>query len=461
MHWAAFYDQEASAEVLAEFGAPLLSKRQKAQQRITNVLSVSDTGSGIPIIEKALQDGAWINGKDGRGFTPLGAVVNYGVWERNNADRILFLLSKGADPNTPSEIPFRYGRNDPIVNERIPLSSFVRSNEATMNWRGGRSKSKANVHIKKYAVRAMKALMDHGAKVAGKDSIGRTPLHWAAKTDNLIAAKMLIEAGAIVTHRDNKGATPLDLAESSKMIAILKGNMRSKKRSSGKKPIKSTSGSGFFFTELGHVITNSHVVNGCKSISIRLENSSDISVTVANLDKRNDIALLMVEKKQEAPDDETKLGVSVVSKGQLSPIRTSDVRLGEAVMVAGYPYGKFVSSGLKVTSGIVSGTKGLGDNSGQFQLDAAIQPGNSGGPIFDRLGNIVGIVVSQLNKLKMAQASGSLPENTNFGIKAGAIRTFLEANGVPARRSNLTGYQSTEALAQIAEKQSVMVQCHR
>jgi S1-C subfamily serine protease len=102
----------------------------------------------------------------------------------------------------------------------------------------------------------------------------------------------------------------------------------------------------------------------------------------------------------------------------------------------------------------------LGDISSQFQLDAAVQPGNSGGPIFDHQGNVVGIVVSQLNKLKMAKASGSLPENTNFGIKATIIRTFLEANGLTVRKTARVGYKSTEAIAKEAVDQTVMVQCH-
>ena len=72
----------------------------------------------------------------------------------------------------------------------------------------------------------------------------------------------------------------------------------------------------------------------------------------------------------------------------------------------------------KVTKGIISANRGLGDDRGQFQMDAAVQPGNSGGPVYDANGNIVGVVVAQLNKLKFAKAIGSLPENVNFGIKA-------------------------------------------
>jgi S1-C subfamily serine protease len=97
----------------------------------------------------------------------------------------------------------------------------------------------------------------------------------------------------------------------------------------------------------------------------------------------------------------------------------------------GYPYGDIFSNTIKVTRGIVSAIRGMGDASGQFQMDAAVQAGNSGGPIYDENGNIVGVVISQLNRLKVAKTLGSLPENVNFGIKASTARQFLTSAGLP------------------------------
>ena len=75
-------------------------------------------------------------------------------------------------------------------------------------------------------------------------------------------------------------------------------------------------------------------------------------------------------------------------------MRSDDIKLGEDVLVAGYPYGEIFSDTVKVTKGIVSATRGMGNDTGQFQIDAAVQPGNSSGPIYDENGNIVGGVVS-------------------------------------------------------------------
>ena len=108
----------------------------------------------------------------------------------------------------------------------------------------------------------------------------------------------------------------------------------------------------------------------------------------------------------------------------------------------------------------MSANRGLGDDTGQFQIDAAVQPGNSGGLIYDENGNIVGVVVSQLNKINFAKITGSIPENVNFGIKASTVRQFLNASGLPTKWSKRSKSMSTRELAKIAKNQTVMVVCH-
>ena len=149
--------------------------------------------------------------------------------------------------------------------------------------------------------------------------------------------------------------------------------------------------------------------------------------------------------------------VPLASQGLLRP---EDVELGERVLVAGFPYGDIFSNTIKVTGGMVSAVRGMGDDSGQFQMDAAVQSGNSGGPIYDENGNIVGVVIAQLNKLKVAKAIGSLPENVNFGIKASTVRQFMTAAGLPTKWSNRSKRMSTKELAKVAKNQTLMVVCN-
>ena len=227
----------------------------------------------------------------------------------------------------------------------------------------------------------------------------------------------------------------------------------------------SGTGSGFFVSKLGHIITNEHVVRNCQNITVGDNAKKQVPVTLVETDKRNDLALLKISSTKMSSADTTalirKLGVEIVPLASEGLLRSEDIELGEDVLVAGYPYGDIFSNSIKVTKGIVSANRGMGDDTGQFQIDAAVQPGNSGGPIYDAYGNVVGVVVAQLNKLKVAKAIGSLPENVNFGIKASTVRQFLTASGLPTKWSNRSKGMSSKNLAKIAKNQTVMVVCNR
>ena len=79
---------------------------------------------------------------------------------------------------------------------------------------------------------------------------------------------------------------------------------------------------------------------------------------------------------------------------------------------------------------------GIGSNFSNIQIDAALQPGNSGGPILDDKGNVVGVAVARLDKVKTLKKLGSLPENTNFGIKTSVVRSILESRNISFLKPN-------------------------
>jgi S1-C subfamily serine protease len=229
-------------------------------------------------------------------------------------------------------------------------------------------------------------------------------------------------------------------------------------------PKSATSGSGFFVSKSGHVITNQHIVDDCKKVTVGDNAKKQVTADILETDRRNDLALLKISSMQMASAETKslirKLGITVVPLASDGLMRSEDVELGERVLVAGYPYGEIFSNTIKVTGGMVSANRGLGDDTGQFQMDAAVQPGNSGGPIYDENGNIVGVVVAQLNKRKFEKMVGSMPENVNFGIKASTVRQFLTSSGLPTKWSKRSKSMSTRELAKIAKNQTVMVVCH-
>ncbi len=177
--------------------------------------------------------------------------------------------------------------------------------------------------------------------------------------------------------------------------------------------LEASSGSGFAVSSDGYVITNNHVIEGCQEVAV-YEGGRAVPVTVITYDLQNDLALLK--------GDFTPKTVFALSGEQ--------PELLQDVYVAGYPFGNEISSSIKVTKGIISSLTGIGNNFSNIQIDAALQVGNSGGPILDEWGNVVGVAVSKLDAKYMYDNFGTIPENTNFGIKANVVRNVLDSNGV-------------------------------
>ena len=208
------------------------------------------------------------------------------------------------------------------------------------------------------------------------------------------------------------------------------------------KTYRVANGTGFYVTLDGYVVTNEHVIDGCSEVQVH--NAGKLSAaTVVSKDKINDLALLKVTNTVDAKFD-------------LAP---KNPYLLQNIIAAGFPFGEAVSSTIKVTQGVVSSLSGLGDNSGQIQIDAALQPGNSGGPVIDRNnGNVVGVAVAKLDTETSLENFGVIPENVNFGIKLSNLRTFLDDNQV----NYDVGSQRTieqQALGELAQNATVLLSC--
>jgi S1-C subfamily serine protease len=107
----------------------------------------------------------------------------------------------------------------------------------------------------------------------------------------------------------------------------------------------------------------------------------------------------------------------------------------------------------------VTALAGIGDDSRFLKISTPVQPGNSGGPLLDENGNVVGVVTSKLNAIKTVVAIGDVPQNVNFAMKAGALSTFLESTRVEVPAASHASPLSPPDLADVASSISVFVRC--
>jgi S1-C subfamily serine protease len=185
--------------------------------------------------------------------------------------------------------------------------------------------------------------------------------------------------------------------------------------------VPASSGTGFFVSNNGHIITNDHVIVGCRNVTIT-QQGKYVEVDVIAYDERNDLAILK----------------SDIRPKKFYRISKEDPKLMDDVVIAGYPLGNKVSTGIKTTKGSVTSLSGMGNNFSEFQTDAALNKGNSGGPIIDKGGNVIGVAVAKIEKEGI--------EGFNFGIKSSVLKSFTNSNNlklITASRSRISQNQLT------------------
>lgn len=178
------------------------------------------------------------------------------------------------------------------------------------------------------------------------------------------------------------------------------------------------SGTAFFISADGLAVTAAHVVNGCKAVSSPRWGPARVLVS----DPRADLAVLKLP----------------TASGQFVALRGRGPRLGEPISAGGYPLGQLLGSGLKITTGVVSGLAGPEGDRSLFQLSAPIQPGSSGGPVIDGAGALVGVTAAKLDEVNLLTQTGTFPQNVNFAVPVTILQSFLDENGVSYRTSTAT-----------------------
>ena len=201
------------------------------------------------------------------------------------------------------------------------------------------------------------------------------------------------------------------------------------------------SGTGFFVSAEGHIVSNDHVVGICRKVATKIEGETKY-FNILKTDEVNDLGIIKGDYK---------------SPNFLS-IKPDGAEYGEDIVAFGYPLADALSTSVKLTRGIVSSLSGPGNNYSEIQIDAAIQPGNSGGPILNMEGQVVGVASSGLNKLYMLEKAEYIPENVNFAVASPTLSNFLKANGVSISNQSYD-VKNTKELAKIGRPSTLQLFC--
>lgn len=170
----------------------------------------------------------------------------------------------------------------------------------------------------------------------------------------------------------------------------------------------SWSGTGFALNN-GYVITNYHVVEEATSIVLKGvggNTSIGYNAIIVAFDRNNDLAILRISDRRF-----TNFGTIPYK------VNTTTSEVGEEVFVLGYPLTATMGDEIKLTTGVISSKSGFQGDISQYQISAPVQPGNSGGPLFDSKGNIIGIV--------SAKHAGA--ENVGYAIKTSYLKSLVES----------------------------------
>jgi hypothetical protein len=207
-------------------------------------------------------------------------------------------------------------------------------------------------------------------------------------------------------------------------------------------------GSGIAVAAGGEVLTNAHVVEACQSIKLTFGDGTSESADLVARDERNDLALLRIKRKFDPAR------IAVFRDGP-------PVRPGDSIVVLGYPLSGVLATGPNLTVGNVSALAGLGDDTRYIQISAPVQPGNSGGPLLDTSGHLIGIVTAKLNAVSVARATGDIPQNVNFALKAQLAREFLDSKLISYKTEKSTARLAPADVGDVARPFTVYIMCTR
>ena len=212
--------------------------------------------------------------------------------------------------------------------------------------------------------------------------------------------------------------------ESEGALAQSKPDLPGYRPKESRKEIGFSTGTGFLVTSDGYLLTNFHVVEDAKEIFI-LHGGKQYTAIIVKSDPLHDVALLKTLLR----------GVPVT----VPPY--AQIAVAEEVMTLGYPLVKIQGQALKASFGRVNALSGIADDLRFIQIDVPIQPGNSGGPLINENGELVGIVTATLDQFVVLKESGTLPQNVNYAVKANYVLPLIDGLKGRIRSFDTSGFK--------------------
>lgn len=201
-------------------------------------------------------------------------------------------------------------------------------------------------------------------------------------------------------------------------------------------------GTGWFVAP-GVVVTNYHVIESVRNFSVALRNGVEIPVQPISIDRVNGIAILRATKEIESP--------------KYLPLSSKTEKQGARVFTLGFPHADVLGQKSKLTDGLVSSITGLEDDHRFYQISVPLQAGNSGGPLINLRGGVVGIVTAKLSAVTIYNATGDLPENVNYAVKTAYLKILLDSEDIQYEEENEKESIPIEMLSELYSKSIAMV----